>query len=214
VIGRLAQKEKRLRQIKFAAIAEQDEEFRKKGDPLFPALKSKKFLLERKAIMSPGSWSSEYQQSPILIGDSSFPIEKMRIIQIFDRKEIANSVMSVDKAGTAGGDGSYTAIVVMHTMKNGTYVIERVARGRWAALDRETLIKRMAEDIRNDLRPLGVGLKVVIEQEPGSGGLESAQSTIRNLAGFNVVADKPGRVRWSRLSEQIFRVDKWSACRG
>jgi len=23
-----------------------------------------------------------------------------------------------------------------------------------------------------------------------------------------------GPVRWSRLSEQIFRVDKWSACRG
>jgi hypothetical protein len=23
-----------------------------------------------------------------------------------------------------------------------------------------------------------------------------------------------GSVRWSRLSEQIFRVDKWSACRG
>jgi predicted phage terminase large subunit-like protein len=195
VIGRLAQKEKRLRQIKFSAVAEQDEEFRKKGDPLFPALKSKKFLLERKSIMSPGSWSSEYQQSPVLIGDSSFPIEKIRIVQVFDRKEIANSVLSIDKAGTAGGDGSYTAIVLMHKMKNGTYVIERVMRGRWAALDRETLIKRMAEDCRNDLSPLGVGFKVVIEQEPGSGGLESAQSTIRNLAGFNVVADKPGRDR-------------------
>ena len=23
-----------------------------------------------------------------------------------------------------------------------------------------------------------------------------------------------GRLRWSRLSEQIFRVDKWSVCRG
>jgi hypothetical protein len=23
-----------------------------------------------------------------------------------------------------------------------------------------------------------------------------------------------GKVRWSRLSEQIFRVDKWSLCRG
>jgi predicted phage terminase large subunit-like protein len=30
----------------------------------------------------------------------------------------------------------------------------------------------------------------VIEQEPGSGGKESAEATIRNLAGFTVIADK------------------------
>jgi hypothetical protein len=59
----------------------------------------------------------------------------------------------------------------MHKMKNGIYVIERVVRGRWAALERETLIKRMAEDTRKDLSPLGVG---VIDIEPGSGGKESA----------------------------------------
>jgi hypothetical protein len=29
----------------------------------------------------------------------------------------------------------------------------------------------------------------------------------RKLAGYE-------RVRWARLSEQIFRVDKWSVCRG
>jgi predicted phage terminase large subunit-like protein len=33
-------------------------------------------------------------------------------------------------------------------------------------------------------------MKVVIEQEPGSGGKESAEATIRNLAGFVAVADK------------------------
>ena len=30
----------------------------------------------------------------------------------------------------------------------------------------------------------------MIEKEPGSGGKESAENTMRNLAGFNVVADK------------------------
>jgi hypothetical protein len=34
-----------------------------------------------------------------------------------------------------------------------------------------------------------------------------------SLADARIVG-KPGRVRWSRLSEQIFRIDKWSACRG
>lgn len=195
MIGRLAQKEKWLRQIKFAAIAEKDERYRKAGEALFPALKSKKFLLERKLLMSPGSWSSEYQQSPILVGDSTFPVEKLRVVQVFQRTDISSSVLSIDKAGTMGGDGSYTAIVLMHKMKNGTFVIERILRGRWAALDRETLIKRTAEDCRNDLSRLGVGFKVVIEVEPGSGGKELAEATICNLAGFNVVGDKPGAGR-------------------
>ena len=34
-------------------------------------------------------------------------------------------------------------------------------------------------------------VEVWIEQEPGSGGKESAENTIRNLAGFNVHADRP-----------------------
>jgi YfbU domain len=33
-------------------------------------------------------------------------------------------------------DGAYTAIVIMHKMKNGTFVIERVVRGRWGVLER------------------------------------------------------------------------------
>ena len=29
-----------------------------------------------------------------------------------------------------------------------------------------------------------------------------------------VLADRPAEERWSRLSKQIFRVDKWSLCQG
>jgi hypothetical protein len=35
----------------------------------------------------------------------------------------------------------------------------------------------------------------VIEMEPGSGGKESAEATIRNLAGHICIADKPGAGR-------------------
>jgi predicted phage terminase large subunit-like protein len=34
-------------------------------------------------------------------------------------------------------------------------------------------------------------VRVWIEQEPGSGGKESAESTIANLAGFSVYAERP-----------------------
>ena len=37
----------------------------------------------------------------------------------------------------------------------------------------------------------GKGVRIAVEQEPGSGGKESAESTIRNLAGWRVTADRP-----------------------
>jgi predicted phage terminase large subunit-like protein len=40
------------------------------------------------------------------------------------------------------------------------------------------------------IAPKGSSYEVGVEQEPGSGGKESAESTIRNLRGFKVYADK------------------------
>jgi predicted phage terminase large subunit-like protein len=57
------------------------------------------------------------------------------------------------------------------------------------------VVREVLKDTQNDLRRLGVSFKVVIEQEPGSGGKESAEATIRNLAGFLCIADKPGAER-------------------
>ena len=37
----------------------------------------------------------------------------------------------------------------------------------------------------------GKRIRIAVEQEPGSGGKESAEATIRNLAGWRVVADRP-----------------------
>ena len=156
VLGRLKKKWPEMPILEFPAIAEKDEWWRKKGEPLFEEHKPLSFLLERKALMSPASWEAEYQQHPVLVGNNMFPVEKLRIAQFFDRNEITSTVLAIDKAGTEGGQGAFTAIVTMHKMKNGTYVIERVVRGRWSALERETIIKRCAEDTRNDLRRLSL----------------------------------------------------------
>ena len=73
-------------------------------------------------------------------------------------------------------------------LKDNTYVIEHVVRGQWSALEREEKIKFWAEKDRASLRP--GAYEIGVEQEPGSGGKESAESTIRNLRGFKVYADK------------------------
>jgi len=45
---------------------------------------------------------------------------------------------------------------------------------------------------------------VVIEVEPGSGGKESAEATIRNLAGHVCIGDKPGAGRSKVLRAEPF----------
>lgn len=63
-IGRLIASDPTVKVCKYKALAEEDEEHRKKGEPLFPQLKSKEFLLERKGLMAAVNWSALYQQSP------------------------------------------------------------------------------------------------------------------------------------------------------
>ena len=177
----------RITQIRYPAIAEVREQYRKPGDPLFPELKSMEFLLERRKLYTESSWEALYQQNPFIVGGGIFPIDKLVPLPIMDRTRILKSVRYWDKAGTEDG-GAFTAGALLHALRDKRYVIEHVVRGQWGALDREERIKFWAERDRANARP-GT-YEVVVEQEPGSGGKESAENTIRNLPGFKVAADK------------------------
>jgi predicted phage terminase large subunit-like protein len=181
-VGRFVEHFPETQEIKFTALAEQDERHRKAGDALFPELKSLEFLLERKKALSSASWQALYQQSPIVAGGDLFPVERFNIVTVIDRTQIKLSVRYWDKAGTQGG-GAYTCGVLMHAMRNGRYLIEDVVRGQWSALERERRIKQTAV-IDTSL------VRVWVEQEPGSGGKESAENTIRMLAGYIVQKDR------------------------
>ena len=181
-----------MRVLCFPAIAEADEFdqtgglFRRKGEALFPEFKSLDFLLERKKLQSQASWESLFQQHPIVVGGGQLPIEKLQLL-FLDRSLIVASVRYWDKAATPDDDNAaYTAGVLMHKLKDGRFVIEDVARGRWGALDREMHIKAVTQADADTC----ANYEVVIEQEPGSGGKESAEATIRSLAGFRVRPDK------------------------
>jgi predicted phage terminase large subunit-like protein len=171
---------------RYPAIAEHDEQYRKVGEPLFPELKSFEFLEQRRKAMTRGSWEALYQQSPIVVGGGIFPIEK--IVVVPERpavKDVMGAARYWDKAGSAGG-GAYSAGVLMLRMRDGTYVVADVRRGQWSALDRERVIKQTAAT-DHEIYPL---TKVYVEQEPGSGGKESAEASVRMLAGYAVEADR------------------------
>lgn len=173
--------------ITFPAIAEREEPYRHIGEPLFPEHKSLEFLNMQRSLLTRSSWDALWQQHPTVVGGGLFPIEKFKTVPVLDRTKIVASVRSWDKAGSVTDDSAWTAGVLMHKLNNGTFLIEDVVRGRWGALDREQRIKFTAELDSQVCK----NYRVVIEQEPGSGGKESAETTIRNLAGFRVIADRP-----------------------
>jgi predicted phage terminase large subunit-like protein len=177
---------KNVRRIRYPAIAEKNEPYRKKGEPLFPAHKSLEFLLARKNGMTKASWESLYQQNPIIVGGGVFPIEEFKLVQGRPaRQEIRKTVRYWDKAGTEDG-GAYTCGTLLHDMKDGRIWISDVRRGQWSAREREMRIRQTAEIDRADF---GI-VETWVEQEPGSGGKESAERTIANLRGFIIKADR------------------------
>ena len=178
---------KRVQIVRFPALAEEDELHRRRGAPLFPQLKSLEFLLERKKLYTEASWEALYQQNPFIVGGGIFPIDKLHPLPIMDRSIIMKSVRYWDKAATEDG-GAYTAGALIHQTKDNRFIIEHVVRGQWSSLDREQRIRAWAERDHANCKP--GSYEVGVEQEPGSGGKESAESTIRNLRGFKCYADK------------------------
>jgi predicted phage terminase large subunit-like protein len=110
-----------------------------------------------------------------------------------------------DKAGTQGG-GAYTVGFLMGRFRaNGApkdgsedeWWILDVVREQLDSGNREKLIKAVA---RRDGKRVLIGQ----EQEPGSGGKESAQATVKRLAGY--------RVRTvPAVGSKEERADEWSA---
>lgn len=97
-----------------------------------------------------------------------------------------------DKAGTKDG-GKYSAGVLMGVRENGDFLVADVIRGRWSYREREKIIKAAA--VADSQLP-GGHLQVWVEQEPGSGGKESAERSVRMLAGYDAHQE---RVTGSKL---------------
>ena len=88
-----------------------------------------------------------------------------------------------DKAGTEGG-GDWTAGVLMGRAQGLFFVLD-VVRGQWSPAQRNAVIRQTTQ-LDAQVCPR---YTVWTEQEPGSGGKESALATVASLAGFDVHAE-------------------------
>lgn len=131
-------------------------------------------------------YAGQIGQDPTPPGGGMFKVDHLLLLEPHLLHPEANVVRTVrywDKAGSEG-EGAYTVGLKMAKLKNGKYVVMDVIRGQWSSERREKIIRQAAEA---DGRHVEVG----VEQEPGSGGKDSAEGTLRNLAGFTCFKEIP-----------------------
>ena len=149
---------------------------KEEGEPLWPGRFDISDVLERKRELGAYAFAGQFQQSPHPRGGGMFEVEKFHIVSTFSG-EIEASVRYWDKAGTESG-GAYSAGVLMHKLSNGRVGVSNCIRGQWSYLKREQIILQCA-------KADGEKTRIWVEQEPGSGGKESAERTIAMLIGYS-----------------------------
>ena len=141
-------------------------------------------------------YASQVGQNPVPAGGGMFQVDHFVLVESINPNQIVRTVRYWDKAGTEGGKGARTSGTKAALLKNGKFVVLDVKSGRWSTDQREAIIREVAEAD-------GFKTEFWVEQEPGSGGKESAESTIRNLAGYMIYADRP-------TGDKIYRADPYS----
>jgi len=181
--------------IKFPAEAEEGDPLgRELGAALCPDRFDKDDLARIRMVLGHWAYTALYQQRPMPAEGGMFKLAWFEIVPT--APAIAKRVRFWDKGGSAG-KGDYTAGLLMAQAPNGIYYIEHVVRGQWSALEREQIIRQTAELD-------GIKVAIWLEQEGGSGGKESAEASIRNLAGFTVRVMHP-------TSDKATRAEPFSA---
>lgn len=105
-----------------------------------------------------------------------------------------------DKAGTLDA-GAWTVGTLLGLDWDGVYWVLDLQRFRLDSYERERRMETVAEQ---DGRQVLVG----VEQEPGSGGKESAEATVRRMAGIGVRCKV---VKVSKVTgDKVARADPWS----
>lgn len=128
-------------------------------------------------------YASQILQHPIPRGTATFLTERLKIHD--PPGKYKRVVRAWDKAGTLFG-GAFTVGTKIAEDFDGRYWVLDVRRVQLDSGKREALIRRTAQED-------GKKVRVVLEEEPGSGGKQSAQGSVRNLAGFTVTVVKVGR---------------------
>lgn len=177
--------------LTFIPSALEDNPFTMENDPLYAERLESLPSVERERLRR-GNWHIRAAAGVVFNRDWIRSQEK-----IPDSVEITSKVRYWDKAGSLG-HGDRTASVLMYSGSDGKFYVVDAIAFREEAMERNKLIYQTAE---RD----GYDVAVWTEQEPGSGGKESAQATVRQLAGWVINSDRvtgAKLTRWGPLASQ------------
>lgn len=144
-------------------------------------------------------YAAQFDQTPIPRGGGMFQVDKIIKIDPAVLPVMVKKIRYWDKAATKDG-GTFTVGTLMGKDENGIFYWLDVVRGQWDSYTRETIMKNTA--IKD-----GIRVKIGIEQEPGSGGKESVQASIKNLAGYRVEAKRPTGDKYERADPLAVQVN-------
>ncbi len=129
-------------------------------------------LVERERLLH-GNWKIR-PQAGLVFNRAWFPI-------VDAAPAGATALRGWDKAASPGcGDHSSGLRL---SWADGLFYVEDLVRGQWSYGDRNKVMKQAA--ITD-----GTAVPIWLEQEPGAGGKESAEASIRDLAGWDVHAER------------------------
>jgi phage terminase large subunit-like protein len=157
------------------------------GELLWPEVYSEEIVQTMEVNLGAYGAAGQLQQRPSPRGGGMFQRTWFPIIS--DLPKLVKVVRYWDKAGTEGGTGAQSAGVAI-----GKYLDEKellpARREKFIVLDVEVCRKRAAEreQLIKQIGQLDASrfgyVETWVEQEPGSGGKESAENTVANMAGF------------------------------
>lgn len=185
---------------------------------LDPVRLPKTVLEEKRAAIGEFAYAGQYLQNPVPLGGGMFNVDMVQFKMKPHWREFVEITRFWDKAGTQGG-GAYTVGFCMgytyaaDDPKLKQFWFLDVQREQLAAGPREELIKSAVDTDYGRFkqwctrRDGGRRLRysVGVEQEPGSGGKDSAHATIAMLSGYTCYIDNPG----SEGSKEE-RADTWA----
>ncbi len=174
-----------------------------KNNLLDPERMPREVLRDMEQDLGQHGYAGQIGQFPVPPGGGMFKVDMFVPTDSMPNKnQIVRTVRYWDKAGTDAKKNkraAYTVGVKMHKLRNGKFLISDVKRGQWSTEKRENIIRKTAEAD-------GKQVEVGIEEEGGSGGPESADSTIKNLAGFKCFKDKATKSE----GDKVTRADTYS----
>jgi predicted phage terminase large subunit-like protein len=169
--------------VNLPALAEDNDALgRAPGAALWPARFDEADLERIRTVLGTPSFTALYQQRPTPPEGGMFKRHWFDVVGAAPRE--ATRIRAWDKAGTEDG-GDWTVGVLMAKSAAGVYYVEDVVRGQYSDLQRERIIEQTA-----DLDRQRGAVTIWLEQEPGSGGKDSARITVRRLAGYTVKAER------------------------